>query len=450
LRRFCRSITLWGVSLGTAVLTAREALPVSVAEFPLPTPASYPVGIAVGPDGAIWFTESSYFADTGRNKIGRITKDGVVTEFSIPTSDSGPFGIVAGPDGALWFTESLSSKIGRMTTAGGITEFPLSPGAFPLGICLGRDGALWFCEKAADKIGRITTAGVITEFPLPAGTAPFMITSGPEGTLWFTEFFGIKLGRMTTDGVVAEFALPGLFPAAYRITSGPDGNVWFTEFNNRAIGRISSVGDITEFPLPPGASQPFGICAGPDGALWFTENGDPSRIGRITTLGVISEFSIPTTSGLPEDICPGPEGDLFFGETLGNNIGRVSLALAFSVLPPCRIVDTRRAAGPLGGPSLAPNAGRDFPFAGACGIPPGALAVSGTVAVVASPAAGDLRAYAADQPMPPTSVINFGAGKTRANSLLVQLSTDGSQSVRIQNDSAGAVDVLFDVSGYFK
>src|SRR2546429_638765 len=68
---------------------------------------------SAGPDGALWFTESL------GNKIGRITTAGAVTEYPIPTSNSGPYGIVAGPDGALWFTEQLGGKIGRITTTGG-------------------------------------------------------------------------------------------------------------------------------------------------------------------------------------------------------------------------------------------------------------------------------------------------------------------------------------------
>jgi streptogramin lyase len=32
---------------------------------------------------------------------------------------------------------------------------------------VGPDGALWFTERLADKIGRLTTAGLFTEFPLP-------------------------------------------------------------------------------------------------------------------------------------------------------------------------------------------------------------------------------------------------------------------------------------------
>ena len=42
-------------------------------------------------------------------------------------------------------------------------------------------------------------------------------------------------------------------------------------------------------------------------------------------------------------------------------------------------------------------------------------------AIVAPLAAGHFSVYAADQPAPPTTVINFDAGKTRANNLLVSL-----------------------------
>jgi streptogramin lyase len=107
------------------------------------------------------------------------------TEFPIPTASSQPYGITAGPDGALWFTEALGNKIGRITTAGTITEFPITPGSGPTGITAGPDGALWFTESAGN-IGRITTAGLFTEFGGGAGL-PTAITAGPDGALWFTE-----------------------------------------------------------------------------------------------------------------------------------------------------------------------------------------------------------------------------------------------------------------------
>jgi streptogramin lyase len=441
-----RLITLSVATLAIALVASRAATAVTITEFPLPTAGSRPLWIAAGPDGNLWFTEYTYFGDFIPNKIGRITRDGVITEFSIPTAGSLPFGIAAGPDGNLWFTEAAGNKIGRITPAGDITEFPLPANGGPLGICLGPDGALWFAENAANKIGRITPAGAITEFMLPAGVSPWTIASGPDGNLWFTEFMGSKIGRITTDGVVTEFPLG---KEAWWITAGPDGNLWFTEDLAKKIGRITPAGDITEFPLPPGGS-PLGICLGPDGALWFTENSNPSKIGRITTSGVITEFTFPTANSLPEGICLGPGGELWFAEMLGDKIGRISFGLSYYTLPPCRVLDTRDATGALGGPALDPNQPRSFPFAGVCGIPSDAIVVSGNVTVVAPSASGDFRAYAADQSVPPTTVINFRAGNVRANNLVVSLSGDGTQSVMIQNDSVGTANVVFDVNGYFK
>ena len=55
----------------------------------------------------------------------------------------------------------------------------------PPGITAGPDGNLWFTEYSTSKIGKITTNGAITEFAAPAST--YSITAGPDGNLWFTE-----------------------------------------------------------------------------------------------------------------------------------------------------------------------------------------------------------------------------------------------------------------------
>jgi hypothetical protein len=65
-----------------------------------------------------------------------------------------------------------------------------------------RDGALWFTEvvSSANKIGRVTTAGSFSEFPIPtAASRPQQITAGPDGAVWFTEQFGNMIGRIVPD-----------------------------------------------------------------------------------------------------------------------------------------------------------------------------------------------------------------------------------------------------------
>lgn len=54
-----------------------------------------------------------WFTGFNGNRIGRITTSGVITEYPIPTQSSGPEGISAGPDGDLWFVESFSNKIAK-------------------------------------------------------------------------------------------------------------------------------------------------------------------------------------------------------------------------------------------------------------------------------------------------------------------------------------------------
>ena len=113
---------------------------------------------------------------------------GSVTEFSIPTGSS-PVGVTAGPDGNLWFTELYGNKVGKITPAGAVTEFPNpTSGSSPSEITAGPDGNLWFADYYGNKVGKITTAGAVTTYTIPTGgSSPFGITAGPDdGNLWFT------------------------------------------------------------------------------------------------------------------------------------------------------------------------------------------------------------------------------------------------------------------------
>jgi uncharacterized protein (TIGR03437 family) len=280
-------------------------------------------GIAAGADGAMWFSGSGH--------IGRITTAGVVTSYPLPTSNAGSYAITAGPDGAMWFTENsnlTAAKIGRITTSGVFTEYPLpDPGSIPTMITAGPDGALWFIESGTSKIGRITTSGTITEFPLPTSEASggaFGITAGPDSNLWFTEYYGAdKIVRMTTSGVFTEYNVRNFVGSgSYGITLGPDGALWFADANGQ-IGRITTSGTITEYALTANDS-PYGIAAGPDGALWYTDY-SLGQIGHVTTSGTVASLiATPTNTagGFLGLIAAGPDGAMWFTETIGK-IGRI-------------------------------------------------------------------------------------------------------------------------------
>lgn len=219
---------------------ARLTLNGVVTQFPLPKPLSSlpideagPRHIVSGPDGNLWFVERSGY-------VGRMTTTGVLTRFPIPTPDTFPSGIAVGSDGALWFTESLADKIGRITTSGTITEYQLpTSGTGTASIAPGPDGNLWFCELFTDKVGRITPSGVVTEFSVTPGSGPRSIIAGPDGNLYYSEFNSQDIGRITVNGVFTDIPTPSANSQPWDLVLGPDHNIWFTEAGVNKIGKLS-------------------------------------------------------------------------------------------------------------------------------------------------------------------------------------------------------------------
>ena len=73
----------------------------------------------------------------------------------VPTGAGGLSQLAAGPDGALWFTESTASRLGRVDLAGSVVEWPVpSAGSSPYGVAAGSDGGVWFAEFTGGRIGR--------------------------------------------------------------------------------------------------------------------------------------------------------------------------------------------------------------------------------------------------------------------------------------------------------
>jgi virginiamycin B lyase len=98
----------------------------------------------------------------------------------------------------MWFTvtNNPSGPIGRVTMTGVKTYFTL-PETMQTAdfITAGPDGSLWFTDSGKGAIGRITTAGVISDFLTPSDSTPNGIAPGPQGTLWYTDSRG-KIGRV--------------------------------------------------------------------------------------------------------------------------------------------------------------------------------------------------------------------------------------------------------------
>lgn len=120
----------------------------------------------------------------------------------------------------------------------------------------------------------------------------------------------------------------------------------------------------------------------------------------------------------------------------------------FYTLPPCRVIDTRGAAGDNGGPALTAYATRAFRVAGTCGIPADARAIVGNLTAITPEVAGFLNGYATGTPTS-VSLVSFRPGQVKANNVSMKLPATGG-SLTFQNGSGGSLHFVLDVTGYFK
>jgi virginiamycin B lyase len=286
---------------------------------------SDPLGITVGPDGALWFTESST-----PGWIGRITVDGVLREFHEEASRQ-PLGLTVGADGNLWFEDAMRNSIVRMTTSGMTTDFPLgNQYSSPEGAMVG-GAEIWFTERSSSTIGKVTMAGVVTEYLIPGGAveqglhslAPRGIVRTGDGRLWFTRAGG--LGWF--DGV-DKWGFLNLGRGAQGLTVGLDGSLWFgaagtdpARPSDGALGHVALDGTVSYYEIPTAFSHGGDLATGRDGSIWFTEP-VPQKIGRFDPHGTFTEWSAPQPWGI---VTNAPDGHVWVTTTWDSHIARLRI-----------------------------------------------------------------------------------------------------------------------------
>ena len=254
----------------------------------------------------------------------------VFTSFPIPIANSGANSITTGPDGNLWFTESSSNSIGTFNpTTHVFATYPIiTANSGANSITPGPQGSLWFVESSSNKIGQINaTSHQITEFPVPAANSGLnQIVAGSDGNLYFTENSTNQIGQLDpTTHAFQSFAIPTANSGPTSITSGPDSNIWFVETAANKIGELPIVSaaaqatttTLTAAPNPsiPGVTVTFtatiATAAGtPTGTITFsidgvaqppvavtTVNGQPGARFSTSSLGIGNHTIVATYSG---------------------------------------------------------------------------------------------------------------------------------------------------------
>ena len=220
-------------------------------------------------------------------------------------------------------------------------------------------------------------------------------------------------------------------------------------YNNSSIPTSGMV-TVTETP-PPGLTLVSMSGTGwtcPSGGVTCTRSDSLAAGSFYPTITVTVNVSANATS--PQlnsvSVSGGGSAPASAADSTVITSGSPSSGLAFYPVAPCRVVDTRGAAGPFGGPMLSAGAVRSFSIASsACNIPAAAQAYSLNITVVPPAALGYLTAWPTGQTQPVVSTLNSSNGATIANAAIVPAGLIGSVSIFVSD----ATHIIIDINGYF-
>ncbi|MEN3328437.1 MAG: hypothetical protein V7638_3244 [Acidobacteriota bacterium] len=253
-----------------------------------PLVLSDPFGVAVAADGTI------YVADAGEsNRIRKLSPDGNVTTLAGGTegfadgagaaaSFNTPSALALGPDGNLYVADTGNNRIRKITPDGkvstvagngtaGYVDGPAAQAQFngPIGLAVSPGGDIYVADTYNDVIRMITTEGEVTTI---AGGGTPGYADGEQ-----------KVGLFDTPSGIIVFE---------------DRSLIVADTGNRRLRKVSAQGNVTTLPISgEELSQPIGLAFSHDHFLYVTEF-DRSRVVQVAPDGVArviaAQFNQPT------------------------------------------------------------------------------------------------------------------------------------------------------------
>jgi len=172
-------------------------------------------------------------------------------ELSIPVGGApAPSGIAVAPNGTIWFTLPNANEIGSYAN-GAFHIDNLSRDIYlPVGISVDQNGNVWMTQHGASFVTEFDPANdylmtfSTSNNSLPA-SLPYFCYVDSAGNLWINEHQGnAEAEYFPSNSTLVEYFIPSTVPAgniSYALTSGisPTGQPWYAELLTGKVGTVN-------------------------------------------------------------------------------------------------------------------------------------------------------------------------------------------------------------------
>ncbi|MBZ5538692.1 MAG: hypothetical protein LAO31_22320 [Acidobacteriia bacterium] len=341
-----------------------------------------PYGVAVDAGGNL------YIADSGNNRVRRVTPAGVISTVAGDGTrgfggDGGPatsarlgspIGVAVDAAGNLYIGDTINSRVRKVNPAGvistvagfGANGFTGDGGpatsaflASPMGVAVDSDGNLYIADAGNHRVRKVTTAGVISTvagtgwygFSGDGGPAtsaqlyyPYGVAADAAGNLYIADTSNSRIRKVTPAGVIStvagdnRYGFVGDGPVAtLRCLAGPygvavdaGGNLYIADTSNSRVRKVTPAGAI---------STAAGI-----GTFGFAGDGGPAASAQLN---------------YPQGLALDVGGNLYIGDTLNSRVRKVT---------PAGVISTAAGIGTFGfsgdgGPATSAKLGSPYSLA---------------------------------------------------------------------------------------
>jgi len=336
--------------------------------FQIPLPGG---GLAVDSAGNL------YIADTGNNRVRKVSNGVITTVAGNTVALSSPTGIAVDSSGNIYIADTGNQVVRKVsgtvtvTVAGTGTSGTLGDGGsatsaqlgYPTGVAVSPAGNLYIADFGNSAL-RVVSNGVITTPVFPSGLAPTAVAVDSSGNVFFTAF-GIAVGELPAASATPVFfagnanlaggysgdngaALNAQMNTPEGLAVDPSGNLYIADDGNTVVRKVaggiittvagSSQGFIGDngSAISAQLSDPTYTATGPAGETYITDSGH--NVIRKVVNGVITTVAgtgVPSYTGdgglatsatlnFPWGVAVDSAGNLYIADAGNNVIRKVS------------------------------------------------------------------------------------------------------------------------------